>query len=444
MVSLLNAKRYAKFPENPDDYPYDKFESLHPALHRTGTYRDKVTGIEYFIDLELGECECKNGNAWMWDRKGEKYYANKYCKHKLKLMASAIDAAIADKGSRWDDDELLWTYIKATGTRYNVWEVVSAFHKELRRADFPKAWFWGNILMTKRGGKGLAKYMLNIIYEETRDHELADSLIVLAGLKQPSPKQLHRHIAWFCASVKKWELDHRYEVFESEMAGYAWLVKNYGKSVAKGGEIIDSAEYPKLRKRLLSGYKKRDKAKFQSGLKGIQKMKTIGGQKLDDHRVDLFNELMQIAEDFGEDDAMRVGEVVMRRVNKGFPIGYHEINAVADALMGETYEAGLLPKKDRKHALRIPFKSIKRGHFPNIPLYAQDNHTWLGKGLLRKHPEQLQPNVKQKNLDFRICGAYYGVCWRTLAYKQFQAIDCEWHEVNWPKHLHKTVSDLWY
>jgi len=260
-------------------------------------------------------------------------------------MASAIDSAM-ENDKKYDADELRWTYIKALGTRYNVWEVVSAFHKELRRADFAKAWFWGNILMTKRSSKGVAKYMLNIIYEETRDHDLADSLISLAGLKQPSPRDIHKHIAWFCRSIKKWELNHRYDVFENEMRGYAWH-----------------------------------------------------------HRIDLFNMLMEIAESDQVDAAMQIGEIVMRRLSKGFPVGYHELNAIGDALMGEHY---------------------------------------MGKHLLRKHPEQLEPRAKQKNLDFRICGAYYGVCWRTLAYEQFDTIDVEWHKVKWPKHLHKTVSDLWY
>ena len=443
MVSLLNKHRYAKFPDFPDDYPFDQFESLHPALHRTGTFKSRATTTTYFVDLELGECECKNGNAWQWDNKGQKYYRNKYCLHKLRVMASAIDSAM-ENDKKYDADELRWTYIKALGTRYNVWEVVSAFHKELRRADFAKAWFWGNILMTKRSSKGVAKYMLNIIYEETRDHDLADSLISLAGLKQPSPRDIHKHIAWFCRSIKKWELKHRYDVFENEMRGYAWLVKNYGKAVAKGHSIIKTDQFDKLSKRLRKGYKARDKAVFQSGLKGLQKIKPVGGQKLDDHRIDLFNMLMEIAESDQVDAAMQIGEIVMRRLSKGFPVGYHELNAIGDALMGEHYETGLLSKKDRKQALRTPFKAIPRGHFPNIPLYAQDNHTYMGKHLLRKHPEQLEPRAKQKNLDFRICGAYYGVCWRTLAYEQFDTIDVEWHKVKWPKHLHKTVSDLWY
>ncbi len=346
----------------------------------------------------------------------------------------------------YDKEQIQETYVKALVTRYNVYEVVSAFHKELRRGDHAKAFFWAVLLSAKRGYHGTARYLLNIIYEETRDHKLAINLIELNAKPRDeiTLHDIHKHVALFCFAVKKWELPHRVGIFKGEMLGYAWLVKQYGKAVAKGSDIIPSSQEPLLSKRLLRGFKDRNMPMFQSGLKGLQKLKPVGGQSLDNHRIDLFNMLMEIAEDYAMDDPIRIGEIVTKRLEANYPIGYHELNAIGDALMDETYNIGLTPPKTRTMALKVPFKPIEKGFSPSIPLYAQDNHTYKGKALLRQYSDQLAPGAHQSNLDFRMCGAYYGVAWRTLAYDQFESIDVRWGEVKWDKDISKTVSDLWY
>jgi hypothetical protein len=146
-------------------------------------------------------------------------------------------------------------------------------------------------------------------------------------------------------------------------------------------------------------------------------------------------------------EAWGVFSYVNRRITDGRGIGYHELNALADAIAGEPVSAGLLTRPTQAALRKRPTPEIKLGYWPPIPIYAQDNHTYDGKRRMRKHPEELKPGAKQEHLDFRGCGAYFGVAWRMLAGHQFPVRkwkDIAWHEVKWPPSLYKTVSVLFY
>lgn len=447
-----STERYRPFGELPEDYPFGKFSPTHPSFARKANV-DSGMGTskrQFLVDLEIGECNCQKGHAWAWDNKNEKWYANAYCSHKLKMIASVVDAAEEPKKR-----VLFNAYIKAVGTRYNQWEVVSAFHKELRRGDFPKAFFWGLILSTKRSYGGVIKYLNNIIYEETRDHKLAHYLLTLANLRMDviGYDEIAKAIRLFCLAKKKWEFPHRLQIFEAEMRGYAQLVKEYGPDVAKGGNIIGGAEKPILLDDMMRGLGSkggREALQFarlvrlQHGLKGLQKLQY---GDLDQHRYWLYEKLYDFCDaviECTDGSAWDVIEVINQRVSQGLGIGYHELNALADAAAGEPCGAGNLAPRLTSTALRAPSPDYPLAIWPAIPLYAHDNHSWRGKSLLRRFPEELEPGASQENLDFRLCGAYYGVAWRMLAYSQFGSIDVPWGDVKWPKWLIATVKSLWY
>jgi hypothetical protein len=65
---------------------------------------------------------------------------------------------------------------------------------------------------------------------------------------------------------------------------------------------------------------------------------------------------------------------------------------------------------------------------------------------MKNFPAELEPGAVQANLDFRMCGAYFGVAWRTLAFKQHGTIDCKWGDVSWrtPNWLYQHVADMFY
>lgn len=216
---------YRKF-ETPENYPYGDFTPKHPAFTRTGEVHTGTNNkVATFVDLSIGECECADGFAFKFDQQRGRWYENRYCIHKMRMIASIV-ASNSDASKR---ESLNRAYLAALSTRYNKWEAVSAFHKELRRGDFEQAWFWGLIVSTQRGIRGVMQYLLNIVYEETRDHELASFLIKCRSCQRyHNLRDMARAIAWFCRSIKKWELPARFSIFQNEMRGYMRLVRKYG------------------------------------------------------------------------------------------------------------------------------------------------------------------------------------------------------------------------
>jgi hypothetical protein len=437
----------------PENYPKFKFRPLHPSFTRKALVTSGTNNKrQYLVDLSIGECVCPKGFAYGYDdrRKRDPWYDASYCGHKLKLMSRICETSELTGDAK---REQMQGYLKALGTKYNPFEAVSAFHKELRRGDFKQAWFWGLILTTKRGIHGLFQYMLNIVYEETRDHDLAEFLLKCrTSDRMLTLSYASKAISWFCASIKKWQIPRRYAIFESEMHGYKLLVKEYGTDVAKGGNIIPTAHKAKLVKAMRDGAKANDLVQFQRGLKGLQKLKYFDGDdrdgyELKKHRFWLYETLYELGEEMhGDDhDMWRVVQYVNARHEAGHGIGYHELNAIADALTGEPADAGTLPATDLKRALARPQPPIPLYIWPPIPLYAQDNHTYGGKALIRRFPDQLKPSANQSDLDFRYCGAYFGVAYRMVSQKQHGNVnDIAWHDVKWPMPLYNIVMSLWY
>lgn len=459
---------YAPFEQGlPEDYPKHAFKPLHRVFSRKGHVVSGTTvRRKYYIDLAIGECECERGYAWGLKQKipanprasFNPWFEGAYCGHKLRMMSMIVKELQEADHDKEELREIAQAYLKALGTRYNPFEAVSAFHKELRRGDFKEAWFWGLILTTKRGMRGVFQYMLNIIYEETRDHDLADYLLKCrTSQRMQTLASVSKAISWFCATPKKWELPRRYAIFESEMHGYRQLVKDYGRDVAKGANIIPKDNRDRLLLHMQKGAEDNDLVRFQRGLKGLQKLQYLDhpdpsltkfdrdGERNQEYRYWLYGELYDLADRLcpPQHDVWRVIQFVNARIEAGQGIGYHELNAIGDAITGEPADAGLLPPDLLKRAQARPTPAIPLFKWPLIPLYAHDNHTHGGKRLMNKFPDQLKPGAEQTDLDFRYCGAYFGVAYRMVSQKQHGRV-ADWHEVKWPTDLYNIVMSLWY
>ncbi len=442
-VDLSAYKRFAI----PEHYPIGEFQSLHPRFEKRGkVLTGTTTKSETFVDMTIGECECQDGFAFKYDQKQGHWYKNRYCIHKMRMLSSIVESSKDDLLSEKDRTEITKAYMNALSTRYNKYETISAFHKELRRGDFEKAWFWGMIASAQRRIRGVMQYLLNIVYEETRDHELASFLIkARSSDRYHNLKDMTKAIAWFCAAKKKWELPYRFDVFSAEMEGYMRLVKAYGKEVAGHGNVIASTEKGKLYRHMTNGFAAQDQATFQHGLKGLQKLQYGDNEKHQyNHRYEIYEWLYDKAHQFLDSDhpVWTVIEVVNEKIAADLGIGYHDLNTIGDALMGEPLHGGLPAAVKRAIALRPSARAVI-GQWPEIPLYAHDNHSYKGKALMRRYPDQLKPGVEQTDIDFRWCGAYFGVAYRMIAFRQHGGIS-EWEQVKWPQELYKAVDTLWY
>jgi hypothetical protein len=427
-----------------DDYPGTRPPNT-PAILKGMATVTANTGTVYTIDFDTLECDCKFGKAWKWQTK--KWVPANYCDHKLKAVASLIDRG---------HTELQEFYETEVGNRFNAFVVISAFHKELRRGDAEKALYWGRCVIPHRGRAGIVQYMRSIMFEETRDVGLAKLILRLSDRRNTvSQSDVDKAIIRFCAAPKKWELPWRYEIFLDEMRAYRELVKQFGSQVASGKDAIPVKHREDMRNNLLNGFATGDRVMMQTGLKGFYKSQN---PKSHDHtKIELFNMLVDVlngdhpnAFKYNADHAAVIQSIVLRCINGYGPPRYHQLNALADAL-SDPYEgdpSASLSPIGHKRIVNSPREyAFPAGAVRTIPLYAHDNHTWHGKALMRTYGlAQLQPGAVQDKMDFRLCGAYMGVAWRTLAFRQHATINVPWGDVSWrsPNWLYGHLDKMWY
>lgn len=415
-----------------------QFKPIHPDF--TGTFNVQASRGTYIVNLDTGTCECPSGEAIVYTDNKAAHKA--YCAHKLNALAQITER---------DPDKYTYYYAKALATRYNVYETVSAFHKCVRRAAVDDAIYWGLVLSKFRGIRGVINYLLNIVYEETRDHQLHEKLLNLyerAGNGDSASllATLCTAVRAFCVSPKKWELPHRYEIFMSEMRGYEMLAREFGWSVAKPKDIIAAEHTERLKGWMKAGIQEKDKVLFQRGLKGLLKSSSDVGYEGQKHLI--YGWIDEYARYAPYDNRCVYGSIrttIERRLKLvKNSLGYHELNALGDALLGEAIDCGFTPAEEEcvypdGFSPHISLRGLKQ-----IPLYAHDNHTYRGKHAMRFHPEELLPGAKQVHLDFRWCGAYFGVAWRTQAFKQHGTVHVNWEDVTWDTELHTIVNKMWY
>jgi len=402
------------------------YKRLHPKITGKCTVVSRVGSIQnnYYVDLDEGTCTCKNGfPAIHTIEKGD--IPNPYCTHKLK----AIYSLYVRERDHKTKDELYYAFLKALSTRYNIYEVCSAFHKELRRGSVKNAWYWAQILITMRGMSGLIRYMVNITYEETRNHTLGEALLkCFEHPKEITIKDCFKFVSWFCDSKKKWDLGHwRYHhfFFHEMYAGYFRLIKKYGNDVAKSDDIIplDTTFLPNLRK----AFKEENHSDIQYYLKGLQKMKHAKFGGLQGLRKEILNALELIKNEGpclkNMEQVNKIFEMIKHK-GEFYQLCYHDINMLCDLLEGEDVSYGNSECPPLGDMPRISANSIKV-----IPLYAHDNHTWEGKYRLKKYAGQLVPQVPQTDIDYRWNGAYLGVAFRYLSMEQLKRVG-QWYEVS--------------
>lgn len=439
--------------DDPEEYPEGEFVPLHKVFRgiaQVAPHKVHVNDtIPFKVNLNTGECECKHGAAWVWwggDAKSRpKWIKNNYCVHKLKAMADIIHA-----NDYVDDDEIMLAFVKAVATRYNSYEATSAFHKELRRGDVERAFFFGCVLAAYRGVKGVLTYLSNIVYEETRDHEFAAYITGRLVDKDFTVLTMSKAITWFCETKKKWDLhETRLPIFEFEQKGYKGLVSEFGKAVALPGNIIDEEYKPIFLKKLGAAVRKGDDVSIQYHLKGLQKIKC---SRIEDVRSEMLECIYANAKLSGRFPIGKRKHLVAfhKRLRNKFDttlsLSYHDLNAFADlAGHGEPYGYGVLPESRRtaiiaaKKPTAFPFD-----RFPVVPLYAHDSHTWRGKALMRYYPNEIRFGVEQTHVDFRGCGAYFGVAWRYYAMAQHGTVRVKWETVKVPRWMSIHLQDMWY
>lgn len=87
------------------------------------------------------------------------------------------------------------------------WEVISAFHKELRRGDKEAAWYWLETMIQSEFSQWyMTNYIVGVLSEElcTCDMKVWGEIRALAEYKNKDPYRLYAMVEKFCEAKKWW------------------------------------------------------------------------------------------------------------------------------------------------------------------------------------------------------------------------------------------------
>lgn len=130
------------------------------------------------------------------------------CKHIIAVAIQMGIECVADEGNQKSGNDKKFANYKTMG--YDRWEVISAFHKELRRGDEKKALWWAEILI--QAGEDvwyINNYIASIITEElcTCDYNIIYSITSTLNFKVLDDNGLYAAVIKFCRAKKWWECD---------------------------------------------------------------------------------------------------------------------------------------------------------------------------------------------------------------------------------------------
>ena len=175
-------------------------------------YEKAISEVEITKSLmeELWICGGKNSKSlWKVQKIGDIYTCEcpdfrkrtKICKHIIAVMLDQKEEVEVEESKK----ESYSGNINMFG--YNKFEVISSFHKELRRGDFEQASYWIEVLIQgKASGAYLSGYIASIIGEELC---LCDTTIALKiksylNYKKMCTYSLIAAVHLFCESKKWW------------------------------------------------------------------------------------------------------------------------------------------------------------------------------------------------------------------------------------------------
>ena len=261
----------------------------------------------------------------------------------------------------------------------------SAMHKEVRRGDIPAAVRWARVMQLIDGAAAVRQYARRILFEETRDTQLALSW---RGQRNLSPEQMIRSVA---AAPKKWALP----AHQAASCGAARLLA-YPEALRappiSPGEIDALVSTPSL---------------------------TLSAAFRLQWRVTLASE-----------PAVRthLREALRRRAATSGDASFEVLCSGNEAYLDEVlleHLCGLIEPSagtaspDRNTAVDDRVVTI-----PPLRAYIYDPHTSLGRRRLVEHLPQIAPSVAlPPGLDLRWSGMARGAAWR--------ASTPEWQGVSW-------------
>jgi hypothetical protein len=272
---------------------------------------------------------------------------------------------------------------KTSNKSYDYYEMLSAFHKELRLGSVERAKFWA----MKLGYKNALRYLKSIALEETFNFLFLEELNDI--------EDLFLAIRLFCGARKWWEQSNS-EYVMIYMQTWNRLKKD-GLLESEKVDSIDSPYIKKIRQHMVD----KDYAGF---------VEDLYIPKYPDKYVknDIFKQLVaEVNPNFSW---------YFERHMWGYQPHYSYNNMFHLSHPDADFELHLADDEEMIEC--------------DMPAYALDSHTRRGYKILSENWHNIRPNKPlPEGLDLRYSGVWYSIYWRLEAYKQYGRIDVPWEDV---------------
>jgi hypothetical protein len=305
----------------------------------------------YDIDLEKQTCVC------------EGFKAKKFCTH---LHRSNDIYKLHGKTERWN--------------------IMSQYHKEIRRCDLERGLMWARAFARISGSAQASGYCKNILFEETRNLDLYEKYKTNSISEK---EQIHGMIL----SRKKWELDYMKDHFLDWNKGFLTYYRNRDKW---------SAEY--MVERMQS---------YQTPAEAYEILFFVSENKEADHNM-LMVQGSTVEELFWvkmETKAIQENNERLKKYLSLKPTSYYG-RMVA-------LELGIGYWDEQANEYGNDFNPEKN-YLPSSREYAFDCHGIIGQSRLTKNWKEVDRAsfTKSSKIDLRWSGMLFGIYWRFECYKQ--------------------------
>lgn len=281
--------------------------------------------------------------------------------------------------------------------KYDWYEMVSAYHKELRLGNVANIKYWAH----KLGYKKANNYLNSILLEETCNFELLKYCL--------EETNLSNKIRRFAGTKKNWE----HKTNQLYIARCLLMIE------LKKQNAIESV------------YIDHDKHSAVNGVINHVLEKDFEGMCEDFYRIKWSSQKLK-NKVFGNIIRHIYPELAWLFEKLNF--GYHEhISFIR-------LNSGICDPKD----YIIGYADDSNPGYTQdyeIPIYALDKHTSRGKRRINQNINKIRPNKKMPpGIDLRYSGTDISCIWRVMAFQQFGTINTSWENVVYHNTLYRKIS----
>lgn len=324
--------------------------------------------------------------------------------------------------------------------QYDKYEVVSAFHKELRRGNEWKALYWGLVLTEGKSKWYPMKYMTQVSTEESHTPELKTFISkYMQKYKTLSDIEFASCIHAFCKAPQKWAVKISDDMWWYESVEWDKAQKDINacirryepdkELVKKWEEIVKKIGTTHFVKGLYWNYE--ILALIEQFISEKSLPKLVYMTQFMWHPKEYLPYMKILAEKNSKvTEMLNVVDHDLVR-NHMFLFDLEIIFIQLCGFGDEVPSYNIKINEDEvKEIVDKVYSRILSGKELEIPLYALDIHTRRGKKLWYAHRNKLvKIGQPVKEIDLRYTGDWIGTLWRRYAYLQHGTILVPWESV---------------